>query len=43
MQINIGAEEIIATKLLLNLALAEDALEDGYVRISSMEAQDIPY
>jgi hypothetical protein len=38
MQINIGAEEIIATKLLLNLALAEDALEDGYVRISSTEA-----
>jgi hypothetical protein len=38
MQINIGVEEIIAIKLLLNLALAEDALEDSYVRISSIEA-----
>jgi hypothetical protein len=38
MQINISAEEIIATKPLLNLALAEDALEDSYIRISSIEA-----
>jgi hypothetical protein len=39
MQTNIGAEEIIATKPLLNLALTEDALEDGYVCISSMAAR----
>jgi hypothetical protein len=38
MQINISAEKIIAIKLLLNLALAEDALEDSYIRISSIEA-----